>query len=108
MYNNTCVHEIGFEENVEEEMAAIRTFEGRRNLEAIREPLAHRPALETRRRKILRGIRPPFKAVLPLWELRVGEFRVFYDVNEKENKVYVRAVRRKPPHKTTEDILRRP
>ena len=105
MYDYTCVYEIAFEENVEEEMAAIRTFEGRRILKAIREQLTHEPAVETRQRKILRGVQTPFKAVLPLWELRVGEYRVFYDVNEEDKKVYVRAVRRKPPHKTTEDIL---
>ncbi len=43
--------------------------------------------------------------VPPIWELRVGEFRIFYDVAEEERKVYVRAVRRKPPHKTTEETL---
>ncbi len=105
MYDDTCVYQIAFEENVGKEMAVIRTLEGGRILQAIREHLAHEPAVETRHRKILRGVQPPFKAVLPLWELRVGEYRVFYDVNEEEKKVYVRAVRRKPPHKTTEDIL---
>ena len=37
--------------------------------------------------------------------LRIGEFRVFYDVNEAEARVMVRAIRHKPPHKTTEEIL---
>jgi mRNA-degrading endonuclease RelE of RelBE toxin-antitoxin system len=35
----------------------------------------------------------------------VGEYRVFYDVGEVERVVYVRAIRRKPPHRTTEEIL---
>jgi len=43
--------------------------------------------------------------VVPIWELRVGEFRVFYDVDEEAQTVFVRAVRHKPPHKTTEEIL---
>jgi mRNA-degrading endonuclease RelE of RelBE toxin-antitoxin system len=43
--------------------------------------------------------------VQPVWELRVGEYRVFYDVDEVGGQVVVRAVRRKPPHKTTEEIL---
>ena len=38
-------------------------------------------------------------------ELRVGAYRVFYDVDDDENKVYVRAVRKKPPYKRTEDIV---
>jgi hypothetical protein len=42
----------------------------------------------------------------PLWQLRVGEYRIFfYDVNDQAQEVVVRAVRHKPPHKTTEEIL---
>ena len=51
------------------------------------------------------GLTPPWEHVEPVWELRVGEFRVFYDVSEEESRVIVRAIRRKPPHKTTEEIL---
>ena len=46
-----------------------------------------------------------WEAVPPVWELRVGESRVFYDVSEEDSVVYVRAVRRKPRGKKTEDIL---
>jgi mRNA-degrading endonuclease RelE of RelBE toxin-antitoxin system len=35
----------------------------------------------------------------------VGKFRVFYDLNEDDKVVVVRAVRKKAPHATTEDIL---
>lgn len=105
MYHHTCVYEIEFEENVEKEMARIRPFEGRRIFEAIHAQLGHEPTREARHRKILRGIKPPFNAMPPVWELRVGEYRVFYDVNETTMKVYVRAVRRKPPHRTTKEIL---
>ncbi len=31
--------------------------------------------------------------------LRVGDYRVFYDVSTEETVVYVRAVRKKPPGK---------
>ena len=41
----------------------------------------------------------------PVWELRIGEYRVFYDVDEQASLVMVRAIRHKPPHKTTEEIL---
>jgi mRNA-degrading endonuclease RelE of RelBE toxin-antitoxin system len=88
-----------------EELVALRAFDGRKILEAIEAELSHEPTRATRRRKILPGLKPPFEAVPPIWELRVGEYRVFYDVSEEEKKVYVRAVRRKPPHKTTEEIL---
>ena len=55
--------------------------------------------------KILVGLIPPWDHEPPIWELRSGEFRVFYDVNETDSRVTVRAIRRKPPHRTTEEIL---
>jgi mRNA-degrading endonuclease RelE of RelBE toxin-antitoxin system len=38
-------------------------------------------------------------------ELRVGKYRVFYDVDEPAQRVIVRAIRAKPPGRTTEEIL---
>jgi mRNA-degrading endonuclease RelE of RelBE toxin-antitoxin system len=37
--------------------------------------------------------------------LRVGDYRVFYDVQETKRVVYIRAVRLKPQGLQTEDIL---
>jgi mRNA-degrading endonuclease RelE of RelBE toxin-antitoxin system len=48
---------------------------------------------------------PPWSADPPIWELRIGEFRVFYDVSEEKKVVIVRAIRRKPRGKMTEQIL---
>jgi len=58
----------------------------------------------SRRRKLLEGLVPPWDSVRPVWQLRVGDFRVFYDVDEKAHEVIVRAVRRKGTKKT-EEIL---
>jgi len=44
------------------------------------------------------------EAVRPVWQLRVGDFRVFYDVDEQQQEVIVRAIRRKGS-KTTKEIL---
>jgi hypothetical protein len=52
----------------------------------------------------LAGLIPPFEAVAPVWQLSVGEHRIFYDVSADAEKVHVRAVRRKPAHRTTEEI----
>jgi len=60
---------------------------------------------ETRNHKMLPGLQPPWDQELPIWELRVGEYRVFYDVQEQARLVTVRAIRLKSPHKTTEEIL---
>ena len=71
---------------------------------AIEEQLIHQPTLITRNRKPLPGLRPSFEHVPPVWELKVGEYRVFYDVDEQQGWVLVRAIRHKGEGKTTEDI----
>ena len=66
------------------------------------------PGLGSRRdrlRKLLINLVSPWTADPPIWELRVGDHRVFYDVAEEEGVVYVRAIRRKRAGKRTEDIL---
>ncbi|MGH2403272.1 MAG: type II toxin-antitoxin system RelE family toxin [bacterium] len=94
-----------FSEGAFEDLVGVRLFERRRILEAIETQLGDLPTRETRNRKQLRGLVPPFEAVQPIWELRVGVYRVFYDVEEEGHRVYVRAIRRKPPSKRTEEIL---
>jgi mRNA-degrading endonuclease RelE of RelBE toxin-antitoxin system len=84
---------------------AIRVFERRTITDSIDRQLVFEPDVETRNRKCLVDAIPPFEHVPPLWELRVGEFRVYYDVNVTESVVSIRAVRRKPPHKTTDQVL---
>lgn len=64
----------------------------------------HSPRHPSRRKKELAGVAPPWEHVVPVWGLRVGEYRVFYDVDEEAQLVRVRAVRRKG-RRTTEEIL---
>jgi mRNA-degrading endonuclease RelE of RelBE toxin-antitoxin system len=92
-------------DSAEADLAGIRPFDGRIIMRAVETQLVREPTVATRARKALEEINPPFDAVPPVWELRVGEYRVFYDVNEEQKRVFVRAVRRKPAHRTTEDIL---
>jgi mRNA-degrading endonuclease RelE of RelBE toxin-antitoxin system len=79
--------------------------DSQRILDAIDRHLADNPAQQTRNKKIIVGIRPPWYYEEPMRELRVGDFRVFYDVNEAESRVTVRGIRRKQPHQRLEDIL---
>ena len=51
------------------------------------------------------GLVPPWEHGDPVWELRIGEYRIFYDVDEAKSTVVVRVIRHKPPHKVTEEIL---
>jgi mRNA-degrading endonuclease RelE of RelBE toxin-antitoxin system len=99
------MYEIHFSEGVEKDLKAIRAFDRNRILDAIDEQLSHTPLTSTRTRKVLESLVPTFEAEPPIWQLRVGEYRVFYDVDDREKKVFVRAVRKKPSHRTTEEIL---
>jgi mRNA-degrading endonuclease RelE of RelBE toxin-antitoxin system len=96
---------IDYAEGVEEDLAELRAYDQARILDKIDEQLIYAPARETRNKKMLVGLVPPWDYIEPAWELRVGEYRVFYDVDEKTLTVTIRAIRFKPPDKTTEDIL---
>ena len=62
------------------------------------EGLTHAGAYATR-------LIPPWPADPPVWELRVGAYRVFSDVDEEQKVVSVRAVRRKAGGRTPGEIL---
>lgn len=96
---------IEYAEGVAEDLAGLRAFDRTQILDRIDEQLTHQPDLATRNKKPLVGLIPPWDHVQPIWELRVGEFRVFYDVNAEDSLVTVHAIRQKPPHRTTEEIL---
>ena len=96
---------IRFAEGVAQDLKRISVFYRKQILEAIDKQLVHSPDSEIRNRKLLANLVPPWEGIEPVWELRVGEYRVFYDVSHDDETVYVRAVRRKPLGKKTEDIL---
>ena len=79
------------------ELNAIRAFHRRTILSVVRKVLAVEPTLERRSRvKRMRGdFYPPYR-------LRVGDFRVYYDVDERRSEVLVLHVwekgRRATPH----------
>lgn len=58
-------------------------------LDLIETHLLHDPDVETRRRKRMRP------NPLSPWELRIGQFRVFYDVEREMAQVHVIAIGRK-------------
>ena len=103
--NNICVYEILFAKGVVNDLKKIRAYDRRRILDEMKEKLSHQPTRPTKHRKLLHKLVPPFEAVPPIWQLRVGDYRVFYDVDESAKKIFVRAIRRKPARLTTGDIL---
>ena len=96
-------YEVRIGRQAERELAGFRAFERAGLYREIRSQLAHQPTVETARRKRLVPT-PETGAFGIVWELRVGAFRVFYDVKEAEVVVLVLKVARKG-RKTTGEVL---
>ena len=99
------MYEVQLSWSAERELEQIRPFDRNLILDTIEDQLTYAPMVETRNRKMLATLMPSFEHVPPVWQLRAGDYRVFYDVDEEEKIVIVRAIRLKPAHKTTEGIL---
>ena len=69
-----------------DDMRLLRKYERQQIVETIQDQLAHQPTEETRNRKRLRPNQ------LAEWELRIGRFRVFYDIDVQANRVKIEAV----------------
>ena len=83
----------------------VKRYNRQRVVDSLHQQLGHQPTTKSRNRKQLDDVIPSFDYQPPIWELRVGEYRVFYDVDDTEYVVHVRAVRRKPSNKMTKDII---
>jgi mRNA-degrading endonuclease RelE of RelBE toxin-antitoxin system len=99
-------YRIDITDAAEAELRSLRVFERRKIVDAIQSQLGHQPTEETRHRKRLDSAIPAFDHLPPIWELRVGDYRVFYDIDESALIVVIRAVRRKLPEQTTDEVLR--
>jgi mRNA-degrading endonuclease RelE of RelBE toxin-antitoxin system len=89
--------EIEFSEDSERHLTALLSRDRKTLLDAIETQLSHEPTQPTRHRKLLRP------NPLAAWELRVGDFRVFYNVEEQRILVIVVAVGRKEHNELTID-----
>jgi addiction module RelE/StbE family toxin len=80
------MYEIEFTPEALEDLKALRKFEQKQVAKAIELQLSHEPAVKTLNRKKLR---PNDVAE---WELRIGKFRIFYDVYDEQLIVSIEAV----------------
>lgn len=87
-----------------DEIRQLKKYDQARILDAVDDHLAETPTISSGLRKELPGLAPNFEHVPPVRQLRVGDYRVFYDVDEGARVVTVRAVRLKG-NKRTEDIV---
>jgi mRNA-degrading endonuclease RelE of RelBE toxin-antitoxin system len=98
-------YDILYAPRADEEAAELSAFRFKEIIKKIEQQLSHEPTKETRNRKYIVGIKPPWAKEEGFWELRVGQYRVFYEVDGEAREVIIQAIRQKPPHKTTEEIL---
>ena len=80
-------YRIEYSPDAEDHLRALRAREQRIVVDAVDRQLVHQPTRETKNR------RPMRPNPLATWELRVGNLRVYYDVEDTpEAVVFVRAV----------------
>ena len=78
---------VEYSPDTEDHFCALTARQRAIILDAVEQQLGHRPTVETRNRKPMRP-----NPVAP-WELRIGNLRVYYDVqDEPEPVVFIRAV----------------
>lgn len=81
------VYSIEYSPDALEHLRALPARQRVTVLEEVEVQLTHEPTVETRNRKPMRP-----KPLAP-WELRVGDLRIYYDVEtEPEPKVLIRAI----------------
>ena len=79
-------YQVEFWEDAEQHLAGINKRNRVVILESVAEQLIHQPMLETRHRKLLR------ENPLASWELRVGEYWVFYNIDSESETVVIVAI----------------
>jgi mRNA-degrading endonuclease RelE of RelBE toxin-antitoxin system len=80
-------YHIEYSPDAEDHLRALTARQQATVLDIVDKQLIHQPTVETRNRKPMRP-----NPIAP-WELRIGDLRVYYDVEEEpESVVYIRAV----------------
>ncbi|MBI5653510.1 MAG: type II toxin-antitoxin system RelE/ParE family toxin [Chloroflexi bacterium] len=80
-------YDIEYSPDAEDHLRGLTARQQKIVLDGVDEQLTHQPAVRTRNRKPMRP------GSLAPWELRLGDFRIYYDVEEEPARVvYIRAV----------------
>jgi mRNA interferase RelE/StbE len=79
-------YEVRFSRDSERQLGELDARDRNNLLDAIEQQLTHQPHVPTRHRKLLR------ENPLADWELRVGEYRVFYDIDDDPAIVMILAI----------------
>lgn len=91
-------YRIEYSPDAEDHLRALTARQRKTVLDTVDRQLVHQPTVETKHRKPMRP-----NPVAP-WELRIGNLRVYYDVEETlEPVVFIRAVGVKERHRVRID-----
>lgn len=85
------MYEIEIHQAAERELQGFRSYDRNRILDDIEEQLSYEPGTVTSPRKTLATLESPWDRLGPVWQLRVGDYRVYYDIIEERKLVIVRA-----------------
>ncbi len=80
------LYTIKFGKSAYRQLEAFRRFDRNKILDGIKDQLTHAPKEKTRNKKLLR------ENPLADWELRVGLYRIFYDIDETNKIVRILAI----------------
>ena len=77
--------DIEFTAEAQQDLKLFSSSDRRLVVDRIEEQLRREPDVETRNRKLLRPNQ------IADWELRIGRFRVFYDIEPQTNTIIIKA-----------------
>jgi mRNA-degrading endonuclease RelE of RelBE toxin-antitoxin system len=80
------IFSIAFTREAIDDIRQFRKYQRQLIIREIEDQLGYQPSQETRNRKKLRPNQ------LAEWELRIGGFRVFYDINEQDAIVSIEVI----------------
>jgi mRNA-degrading endonuclease RelE of RelBE toxin-antitoxin system len=83
------MYQIQYNQDAVEDLKSFRKSDQQRILEGIEQQLRYEPTIETRNRKLMRANE------FAEWELRLGGFRVLYNVEEEVSIVDIQRVAEK-------------
>ncbi len=81
-----ATYRIDFTQGARSDLVFFSVYEQKRIVDEVKRQLTHEPTVETRNRKELRD------NPVARWELRIGKYRVFYEVEPEMSTVLVAAV----------------
>jgi len=96
------VHSVKYSNLAREQLRRLRAHDARRIVDAVNTLESQPNPASHPRVKTIRGIKPPWGGVAPFFQLRVGDFRVFFDLADDD--LLVNSVRGKG-RRTTEEAL---